>query len=91
MTDQPTILQALDSQRSKWIELAGVVGMGIGQGPQGPEIRVFVDSEAKVQSVELPDRLSGYPVVCVASGRFIACDEQRGPDNNDSPQAAADD
>ena len=88
MTDQPTILQTLDSQRSKWIELAGVVGMGIGQGP---EIRGFVDCEAKVQSVELPDKLSGYPVVCVASGRFTACDEQRGPDNNDSPQAAADD
>jgi len=73
---QPTILQALDSQRPTWIDLAGVVGMGIGHGPQGPEIRVYLDGQATAESVELPDTLHGFPVVRVVSGAFSAGDRQ---------------
>ena len=73
MSDQhSTILQALDAERENWIKLAGVVGMGIGQGQQGLEIRVFVESEHASQSLELPTSLAGFPVVQVVSGRFTA-------------------
>ncbi len=77
---QQTILQALDSQRSSWIALAGVVGMGIGHGPRGPEIRVYIDCETTAESVDLPDSLHGFPVVRVVSGAFTAHDGQPGDD-----------
>lgn len=75
---RPTIEEVQEKYTPEWMELPGVVGTGIGRceteegadEPYEPCIRVFLSSPSPEAEEAIPDRVEGYRVETVVTGRF---------------------
>jgi hypothetical protein len=74
--DGPDAAEVLADHRDELLALAGVVGVGVGQGPTGSEtiVAFLLDASA---AKRLPRELDGVPVQGVVTGEVDALPEQR--------------
>jgi hypothetical protein len=62
MSDKP-IERVVEEHAPRWLELPGVVGVGVGQSAGKRCIKVFVAQSDDRTLAELPHSIEGWPVV----------------------------
>lgn len=65
-----TIQEVKDAHADAWMELPGVVGVGIGLCDGEECIRVFLAGPSPETEDAIPDRVGGYPVDLEVTGPF---------------------
>lgn len=65
-----TIQEVKDAHTEAWMELPGVVGVGIGLCDDEECIRVFLARPSPEARRAIPDRVDGYPVDLEVTGGF---------------------
>lgn len=65
-----TIQEVKDAHAEAWMELPGVVGVGIGLCDDEACIRVFLARPSPEAERAIPDRVDGYPVDLEVTGSF---------------------
>lgn len=73
-----TIEEVQEAHTPAWMEIAGVIGTGIGLCNEEPCIKVFVARRTEEIEEKIPEEVEGYPVRIEVTGEFRALETSGG-------------
>lgn len=69
---RPTIQRVVTDHGRQWLDLPGVVGVGIGAMDETPCVKVYFCDEQSLHVVTLPHDVAGYRIIKEVSGEIVA-------------------
>lgn len=68
-----TIIEAKRKHEARWLQLPGVVSVGIGQSAEGQAaIKIGLDRERPDTRRKIPSSIEGHPIIVEVSGNISA-------------------